>query len=86
MHVIHKNGHSNWNILKPELDPDEIIDSSTRAFKWEIQGYAIHTGYIDYLDERKDMHVEVVNLEHEGRGNLNSGSIHTENQNNGGCR
>ncbi len=69
---INKYGHCNWNIVKSELFPNEIPDSSTRAFKWEIQHYAIHAGYMDYLDERRNMHIEVLNMEHEGRGNFNS--------------
>ena len=81
---INKYGHCNWNIIKSEMYPNEISDSSIRALKWEIQRYAIHTGYLDYLDERRDMHIEVLNLEHEGRGNFSSEHIHTEHQNNGG--
>jgi hypothetical protein len=69
---VHKNGHSNWNILKSETDPYEKMDSSARYLTWKIQRYVIHNGYIDYLDERTDMHIVAVNLEHEGKGNLNS--------------
>ena len=70
---INKYGHCNWNIVKSELYSERSIpDSSARAFKWEIQHYAIHSGYLDYLDERRNMHIEVLNLEHEGRGNFNS--------------
>jgi AsmA-like C-terminal region len=69
---INKYGHCNWDIIKSELYPNEISDSSARAFKWEIQNYAIHTGYLDYQDERRNMHIEVSNLEHEGRGNFSS--------------
>ncbi len=75
--VIHKDGHANWNIFKPDMDSDKVIDSSTRAFKLGIQRYTIHKGYADFLDERKDMHVTVVNLEHEGRGNLSSDDLFT---------
>jgi hypothetical protein len=70
--VIRKDGHSNWNIIKSATDPKENIGSSTRPFTSEIQRYAIHNAYVDYLDERTDMHVVIVNLEHEGNGNLNS--------------
>jgi AsmA-like C-terminal region len=70
--LIHKDGHSNWNIIKSDSYPYENIDSTTRPFKLEIQRYAIHNGYVDYLDERKDIHVVIVNLEHEGRGNFSS--------------
>ena len=69
---IHKDGHSNWNIFKPDGYPNENFDSSTRIFKMEIQRYAIHNGYVDFLDEGKNLHVVMVNLEHEGRGNFSS--------------
>jgi len=70
--LVHKNGHSNWNIMKSEKDPYENMDSSTKNLSWNIQRYSIYNGYIDYLDERTDMHIVAVNLEHEGKGNLNS--------------
>jgi hypothetical protein len=70
--LIHKDGHSNWNIIKPDGSSQENAGSSARSFKLEIQRYAIHNGYVDFLDERKDIHVEVVNLEHVGRGNFTS--------------
>ena len=70
--VVHQNGHANWNIIKTDVYPGEHIDSSARAFDWTIQRYAIHNGYIDYQNESKNIHLEVFNLEHEGRGNFSS--------------
>jgi AsmA-like C-terminal region len=70
--VVHKDGHANWNIIKSEKDSYENIDSSTRPFKMEIQRYSIHNGYLDYSDERKDIHIVVANLEHEGKGDFSS--------------
>ena len=69
---INKYGHFNWDIVKSEIYPNEINDTSIRAISWEIQNYAIHSGYLDYRDERRDMHIEVLNLEQEGRGNFSS--------------
>jgi len=69
---INKYGHCNWDIVKSEMYPNEINDSSIRTIRWEIQNYAIHSGYLDYRDERRDMHIEVLNLEHEGKGNFSS--------------
>ena len=70
--LVHKSGHSNWNIIKPDSDPYGKMDSSTRYLKWKIQGYVIHNGYLDYQDERTDIHVVADNLEHEGEGNVGS--------------
>jgi AsmA-like C-terminal region len=77
--IINKEGHSNWNIMKSDDYPNENIDSSARPFKLDIQRYAIHNGYVDYEDERKNIHVVIVNLEHEGRGNFSSDlfTLHT---------
>jgi hypothetical protein len=66
-----KNGHSNWNIVKSDEVPGSHSDSATSSFQFAIKLYAIHKGYINYQDERKDFHVEVFNLEHEGRGDFN---------------
>ncbi len=68
----HKDGHSNWNIVKSAGTSNSYNDSSARSFELDLQKYAIHQGYIDYVDERKDFHIEVFNLEHDGRGDFNS--------------
>jgi hypothetical protein len=70
--LIHKNGHANWNIVKPAAYPGNATGSSTLVIRPGIQCYAMHSGYVDFLDERKDMHVEVFNLEQTGRGNFGS--------------
>ena len=70
--VVHPNGHSNWNSINPDNYPGERSDSSTRAFAWELQQYALHNGYLDYVDERKNIQLTVVNLEQEGKGNFHS--------------
>ena len=70
--VVHANGHANWNIIKTDDHPGEHIDSSARAFNWALKYYAVHNGYVEYLNEGKNIHLEVFNLEHEGRGNFSS--------------
>ncbi|HEY4935029.1 MAG TPA: AsmA-like C-terminal region-containing protein [Puia sp.] len=70
--LIHKDGHSNWNIIKSDSSLKENIGSSTRSFKLELQRYGIHKGYLEYLDESKDIHVEMFNLEHDGMGDFTS--------------
>ncbi len=68
-HIL-KDGHTNWDILKPPNSSLEYNGSSGKPIKLEIQRYAFHNGYIDYRDEAKDIHIEVVNLEHEGKGDF----------------
>src|ERR1700688_636501 len=70
--LIHKDGHLNWGTIKPDSSTKENIGISARTFDWELQRYEIHNGYVDYLDESKNIHVEIASLEHEGRGNFNS--------------
>ena len=70
--VVHQNGHANWNIVKTDEYPGEHFDSSARAFNWAVKKYAIHNGYLEYLNEGKNIHLEVFNLENEGRGNFSS--------------
>ena len=70
--LVHKDGHSNWDILKPDTFSRANPEPSARPFKLEMQRYAIHNGYIEYQDESRDILVEIANLEHEGRGNFNS--------------
>ncbi len=70
--LIHKDGHFNWGTIKPDSSSKENISVSSKTFDWEIQRYEIHQGYVDYLDESKNIHVEIAHLEHEGRGHFNS--------------
>jgi uncharacterized protein involved in outer membrane biogenesis len=70
--LSHKNGHSNWNIITTDSSSQGNTGPLARSFKLEIQQYIVHKGYVDYLDESKDIHVEIVNLEHEGRGDFTS--------------
>lgn len=70
--LIHKDGHFNWSTIKPDSSSKENINTSSKTFDWEIQRYEIHNGYVEYLDESKNIHVQIANLEHEGRGHFNS--------------
>jgi uncharacterized protein involved in outer membrane biogenesis len=72
--VLNKQGHSNWNIFKSGADPFDQVDSAARSFNLDMQRYAIHKGYVDYQDQRRDIHILINNLEHEGRGNFSSES------------
>jgi AsmA-like C-terminal region/AsmA family len=73
--VVNKQGHGNWNIIKSVPDRFDHIDSSATPFNLDMQRYAIHKGYVDYQDQRKDIHIVVNNLEHEGSGHFSSESF-----------
>ena len=70
--ITHKNGHSNWNIEKQDGSAPELTGNTARAFKLELQQYNINKGYVNYQDESKDIHIEILNLEHEGKGNFSA--------------
>jgi len=67
---ILKNGHCNWDILRAE--DSSITVASGKPLKWNLKKYAIHNGNINYEDETRDIHIETVGLEQEGKGNFNS--------------
>src|ERR1700722_6695475 len=46
--LIHKDGHSNWNIIRQDGGLDENIGAAVRPVNLGIHRYAIHNGYIDY--------------------------------------
>jgi hypothetical protein len=70
--LVHKDGHSNWDIIKPASLSNENTGPPAKPVKLEIQRYAIHNGYVYYQDESKNIHVEIANLEHDGKGNFDS--------------
>ncbi|PWT70631.1 MAG: hypothetical protein C5B59_19675 [Bacteroidetes bacterium] len=64
--LILKNGHSNWDILKTEKSSDPIATDG-KPVKWDLKKYAIHNGYIKYEDETRNIQVETLGLEQEGK-------------------
>ncbi len=70
--VVNKQGHNNWNIMKSGPDRFDQIDNFARSFSPDLRSYAIHKGYVDYLDQGRDIHIVINNLEHEGSGPLAS--------------
>ncbi len=68
--VVHKNGHTNWNISFP--DTTTVQPTTPVKFQLRLDKYAIHRGYISYRDEAGDRSGEICNLEHQGSGDVNS--------------
>ncbi|MFP5040116.1 AsmA-like C-terminal region-containing protein [Parasediminibacterium sp. JCM 36343] len=66
-----KDGSANWNITKPSADTTTTTTES-KPFKLNLQAYAIHNGYISYIDKGMNMNMEIVNLEHSGKGDFTS--------------
>ncbi|MGC4038099.1 MAG: AsmA-like C-terminal region-containing protein [Chitinophagaceae bacterium] len=68
--LVHKNGKANWDIAKPDTAKTSNADTSSSAFKMQLQKYAIKNGYIYYNDEAGNMSAEIAGLDHEGSGDF----------------
>ncbi|HEX4849287.1 MAG TPA: AsmA family protein, partial [Puia sp.] len=67
--IVHKNGHANWSITKPDTAQQENTTASA-PFKMKLQKYSISNGYVNYKDEASNMSSEIINLNHEGSGDF----------------
>lgn len=75
---ILKDGIVNYDIVKSEEElkeeyPDEDIEET--PFNLRLSHYEINNAYIRYDDAQSDMFVELVNLTHEGNGDLSADVI-----------
>lgn len=72
---ILKDGRANYDIVKPDSiqTPEEIEEPSN--FKMSLQGYSIENSQIRYDDRAGDMFAEIMNLNHEGKGDLTADVI-----------
>jgi len=68
--IVHKNGHANWSITKPDSATIENTSSASKPFAMKLQKYSIANGYIYYKDESSNMSSEILNLNHEGSGDF----------------
>ena len=69
--IVHKDGSANWDIVKEDTAAVETSEAA-KPFQLSLQRYAIHKGYLLYKDEPADMSSEIINLEHEGKGDFTS--------------
>ena len=78
---ILQNGIANYDIVKSEQEikedfPDEDLDET--PFNLRLNHYEIKNGYIRFEDEVSPMFAEIVNLNHEGNGDLAAAIIDFE--------
>jgi AsmA-like C-terminal region len=75
---ILKDGRANYDIVKPDSlkTPEEKEEPSN--FKMSLQGYSIENGQIRYEDKAGDMFAEILNLNHEGKGDMTADVIDFE--------
>lgn len=64
------DGKANYDIVKPDSlkTPEEIEEPS--SFKLELKKYSIENGDIRYDDKAGGLYAKIVNLNHEGKGDL----------------
>ncbi len=67
--IATKDGKANWNITKPTSQTQEATQEG-KPFQLNLELYAIHKGYINYVDQLSNMSTEIINLEHEGKGDF----------------
>ncbi len=70
--IVLKDGTANWDIMKEDSAAQTTEATESKPFQLNLQGYAIHNGYLEYRDEAGNMSTEIVNLEHEGNGDFTS--------------
>ena len=69
--IVTKEGRSNWDIVKPDSH-NKQASTDEKPFQLELNQYVIKNGYLKYTDESSDMYAEIINLNHEGRGDFTS--------------
>jgi len=75
---ILKNGKANYDITIPDsLQTPENLEEPSN-FKLSLEKYSITGGQIRYDDREGDMFTEILNLNHEGKGDLTSNIIDFE--------
>ncbi len=67
---ILQDGRANYDIVKPDSLKTEEEVSEPSNFKLSLQEYSISNGTIYYTDEAGNMKAEIVNVDHEGNGDL----------------
>ncbi len=69
---ILKNGKTNWDIMIADSAATDSVpeDSAATPFALELTQYSIQNGYVEYDDRESDMYVELVNLNHSGKGDF----------------
>lgn len=72
------DGKANYDIVKPDSlkTPEEIEEPSN--FKLELKKYSIQNGDIRYDDKAGGLYAKIVNLNHEGKGDLTADVVDFE--------
>lgn len=66
--IVAKDGAVNWDIMKP--DTSAAATKASEPFNMELKNYAIHNGYVSYVDSAGGMNALIHGLQHEGSGDF----------------
>ncbi len=70
-----QDGKANYDIMKPDSVKTEEELEEPSNFKLSLQDYSIKNGQIKYSDDSYNMHANLVNLNHSGKGDLTADVI-----------
>ncbi len=65
--LVTKEGKTNWDILNAS---DNMNVDTSSYFTINVQRYAIHNGYFTFRDLESDINMEILNLDHSGKGDI----------------
>jgi AsmA-like C-terminal region len=68
--LVNKNGKANWDVFNEASSNTEANDNSASAFQMNLKKYKITNGYLQYRDETTGMTTEIVDFDHEGKGDF----------------
>jgi hypothetical protein len=68
--LVNKEGKANWDIAKETSDHSAIADTSSSNFQLNLKKYEIRNGYLLYRDEEAGINTEIINFDHQGKGDF----------------
>lgn len=68
--IVNKYGESNWNILKQDSSSTPAELKNEKPFRLALNKYSISDGYLSYIDQAQNINAEILNLQHEGKGDF----------------
>jgi len=68
--LVNKEGKANWDITKEDSAAAAPENNTASAFQMHLKKYRISHGYLLYRDETAGINTEIIDFDHEGRGDF----------------
>ena len=68
--LVNKEGKANWDVAKETSDSSAVADTSSSNFQLSLKKYEIKNGYLLYRDEEAGINTEIINFDHDGKGDF----------------